>query len=190
MYSDPDILTETPSRTERQGIVLSEVLEVLGKRSFVPVIAIPSLVGMIPSAGSVLISAICGLIIGIAAFQLIMGCAFLHLPSSMAHRYSRSRFGHFIASAAVSVVDWLDEVANQKLVWIQGGFISLMPNVVLLIVALALPVLTWLGQPTLLICTSILIYCVSLLTRDGRYTVFSAITLSVASVPLVLQLAG
>ncbi len=190
MYSDPDILTEPTSGPKRQGIVLAEVLEVMGKRSFVPLIGLPALVGLIPGANSLLITLVCSLLIAVAAIQLIMGYPFLHLPRRIAYRYSRGRIAHFLTDATVSYVNWLDEVPSQKLVWIQGGFISILPNVMLLLTALALPLLVWMGVPTFLACTAILIYCISLLTRDGRYTIFAAIVLSIASVPAVLQLAG
>lgn len=193
MYSDSDILTEAPKAADqptRQIIILSEVLEVLGRRSFVPVLALPALLGLFPSVTSPILASICGLIIATVAFQMVMGLQFLSLPRFIAHRYSQSRFAHFITRGALELNEWLDETPARKIWWLLEGPFAVLPNVILLLAGLAIPALVIMGLPTFLVCTAILIYCISITLRDGRYVIFAGLVLSIASISPVLQLAG
>ena len=187
MYSDPDILSEKVPQTDGgQFIVLSEVLEVLGRRSFVPFIAIPAIFGAFPGNTSVVVAAVCGVIIALVAFQMLAGYQFLQLPGVLRQRYSETKLAQSVTSGVIETNNWLDRVLTQKMMWLQTRAFAILPNIILLLVGLSLPFLVRTGQPIYLICISILIYCVSIMIRDGRFLILSALVLSAASVQIVL----
>ena len=193
MSSDPNTIanhSHAKAANPDTQIVAYEVLEALGKRTFVPFLAIPALLGLTPLGGSTIFMVLCGLLMAWVGLQLLLGREFPLFPS----RLTYSRISGPLAQSFMTVLlnsnEWLDEVPNRRMGWVTSSAFAAIPNLCLFFVGLALPVLAVTGQPVFLLCIAVLIYSVSLLTRDGRYVPAAAIVLSIASVGPILQFAS
>ena len=191
MSSDLNLTAKQPQQgivNSDQPLIVYEILEALGKRTFVPFIAIPSILGLTPLGSSVVFMLIAGLIFMWVAVQLLIGRSFPSLPTSLAYRRLHSRLAHYFTFQLLTSKEWLDEVQMPKMAWLTSSAVAGLAHIALFCVGLALPILTHLGQSMFLTCIASLIYCISILTRDGRYVLAAACVLSIASISPVLQL--
>lgn len=190
MSSDPNTVANH-SRADVANsdtqIVFYEVLEALGKRAFVPFLAIPALLGLTPLGGSTVFMAITGALLAWAGVQLLLGRDFPHLPGGVTYSRISKPLAQSFMTLLLNLNEWLDEVPNRRMSWVTTSAFAALPNLCLVLVGLALPILALTGQPVFLLCIAVLIYSVSLLTRDGRYVPAAAIVLSIASVGPILQ---
>jgi hypothetical protein len=191
MSSDLNLTAKQPQQVivnDDQPLVLFEIFEALGKRAFVPFIAIPSVLGLTPLGSSVMFMAIVGIVFVWVGVQLLIGRAFPYLPSRLAYRRLHSRLAHYFTFQLLTSKEWLDEVPHPKMAWLTSSAVAGLAHVALICVGISLPILTYLGQSMFLTCIAALIYCVSILTRDGRYVLAAASVLSIASISPLLQL--
>lgn len=192
MSSNPDVITEqtVPSApSETRSFVLYDVLEALGKRSFVPFIAVPALLGLTPFGTSITFAAILGLVFAWVGVQLLIGRTFPALPSRIAYKRFDNRLAQYFTAWLLEAKLWLDEATVPRLSWLTTSVFASLPYLMLIVTGVALPILVMMDQSIFLVCISALIYCVALVTRDGRYILASASVLSIASIGPVLQLA-
>ena len=173
-----------------QPLVLYEIFEALGKRAFVPFIAIPSALGLTPLGSSVIFMGIVGMIFVWVGVQLLIGRSFPYLPSRFAYLRLHSRLAHYFTFQLLASKEWLDEIPNPKMAWLTSSAVAGLAHITLICVGALLPIFTFLGQSMFLTCIAALIYCVSILTRDGRYVLAAASVLSIASVSPLLQLSS
>lgn len=180
----------SPSTHSAEGAVtLFEIFELLGKRSFVPFIAVPALIGLTPLGQTMAFAALAGLVLITVGVQLLMGYAFPALPRKIAELRFSGRLAQYFTLQLFETKQWFDEVHIPRMSWLTTSVFAALPYLMLVVVGVALPILIAMGQPIMLICISALIYSVALLTRDGRYILASASVLSIASIGPVFQFA-
>lgn len=185
MSSNPNTLNEPAPHqmlVNEHTVLVYEMLEAMGKRSFVPVLALPALVGLTPLGDTLLFAVFAGLLFAIAGAQLLMGRSFVHLPRKIAFAPLQGNLAqHFIAHS-LDAMKWLDETPKVHLTWLTFSPFAALSYSALICVGIALPILGLLGFSTFMFFAAILIYSVSLVTHDGRYTLAAAFVLSFASI--------
>lgn len=193
MSSNPNIISEqanpTPN-TEGRALILFEILEAMERRSFVPFIAVPALIGLTPLGSTLVFAVLAGLLFVWVGGQLLIGHTFPVLPKKIAYTRFNSPIAHHFTMWLLEMKEWLEEIQVRRLSWLTTSVFATLPYFVLILVGLALPVLVATGQSTFLIYIAALIYCVALVNRDGRYILASASVISFASIGPLLAIAS
>lgn len=190
MSSNPNFFVNRTLPARERTVFAYEILEAMGKQSFIPVIAIPAILGLTQLGSSVFFAVPAGILLMIAGYQLLIGHEYVQLPNRFAYTKLRSTLAQHLTSKLLEMCARFDEASKPQLSWLASGAFAMLPYICLICVGIVLPVMALLGQSSFLTYIAILIYCVSLPTRDGRYILASASVLSISSIAPILQLAS
>lgn len=169
-----DVLAETirgNGEADDPNPTIADITSALGKRSFGIVLVLFGLPNLLPIPG---LPILCGVIIGVIAFQMLIGKESLALPAWLAgRRVSRRDLARVIERAEPSL-RWLERIMRPRLTVLTGSAAEQVLGFVLLILALALmaPIPFFGGIPPGI---AVILFGLALTERDGFFVIAGVI---------------
>jgi hypothetical protein len=151
--------------------MLGDIVALLGKRSFGIGLVLFGLPNLLPVPG---LPILCGVIVGVIAFQMMLGRQSLLLPGWLARRrVNRSNFQRILERAEPSL-RWFERIMRPRLLLLTGIRAQRVLGFVLLLLALALmsPIPFFGG---ILPGIAVTLFGLALAERDGVFVVAGAV---------------
>ncbi len=152
-----------------ESVTLRDIVETLGRRSFGPLLLVPSLLIVSPLSAIPIIPSILAGLIGLIAVQMLMGRDYAWLPAALLDRQlDTDRFRRAIAFLE-PLANHVDPYIRERLTWLARRPANLPP---LLLVCLA-TVLMPLGEVvpffTSLTAAALALFATGIMFRDGLF---------------------
>lgn len=157
---------------------LGEIVSLLGKRSFGIVLVLFGLPNLLPIPG---LPILCGVIVGVVAFQMMLGKESLVLPRWLtSRRINRSSLARVLERAEPSL-RWFEKTMRPRLLVLTGAIAQRLVGLVVLLLALALmsPILFFGG---ILPGIAITLFGLAMAERDGIFVIAGGIAAVLALV--------
>jgi hypothetical protein len=142
---------------------LSEIVALLGKRSFGIVLVLFGLPNLLPIPG---LPILCGVIVGVVAFQMLLGKESLVLPAWLGNRRVNRRDLTRVLERAEPSLRWFEKVMRPRFLFLTGALAQQALGFVILLLALALmsPIPFFGGIPPGI---AVILFGLAMAERDG-----------------------
>ena len=184
-----DIVDRMADTAQGERVTVGQTLEAFGRRSYLPLLIVPSLAVMSPLSGVPLMSSLCGVVIAIISAQMIFpGLGSLWIPDVVARRNVSGRRARAAIAKLWKVARWLDGRAHARLSWLIEPPGRTVLEVVCLLCGLAMPFLELIPFSSSIAGSAVLLISAGLLTRDGLFALAGLIVPSVFGILLAAGL--
>lgn len=155
---------------------LSEITALLGKRSFGIVLVLFGLPNLLPIPG---LPMLCGVIVGVVAFQMLLGKESLVLPGWLANRKVNRRDLQRVLEKAEPTLRWFERIMRPRMLFLTNALAQQVLGCVVLLLALALmaPIPFFGGIPPGIAVT---LFGLAMTERDGVFVVAGGIATVIA----------
>lgn len=150
---------------------LEEIVSLLGKRSFGIVLVLFGLPNLLPIPG---LPILCGIVIGVVAFQMLLGKESLVLPNWLGRRRVNRRDLSRVLEKAEPSLRWFERAMRPRLLFLTGATGQRVLGFVVLTLALALmsPIPFFGGIPPGIAVT---LFGLAMTERDGVFVIAGGI---------------
>lgn len=157
---------------------LGDIVSVLGKRSFGIVLVLFGLPNLLPIPG---LPMLCGVIVGVVAFQMLLGKESLVLPGWLANRKINRRDLARVLERAEPTLRWFERIMRPRFLFLTNARAQQILGFVVLLLAVALmaPIPFFGGIPPGIAVT---LFGLAMTERDGIFVVAGGIATVVALV--------
>lgn len=184
-----DIVDRMADSAQGKRVTVGEVLEAFGRRSYLPLLIVPSLAVMSPLSGVPLLSSFCGAIIVIIAAQMVFpGLGSLWIPGFIAGRTISGKRARAAIGKLGKVAHWMDDHARARLKWLIEPPGRTVLEVVCLLCGLAMPFLEFIPFSSSVAGGAVLLIAAGLLTRDGLFALAGLAVIPIFGTLLVIGL--
>lgn len=155
---------------------LGEIVSLLGKRSFGIVLVLFGLPNLLPIPG---LPILCGVIVGVVAFQMLLGKESMVLPRWLANRrINRGNLARVLERAEPGL-RWFEKMMRPRLLILTGSVAQRLLGFVLLLLALALlsPILFFGG---ILPGIAVALFGLAMAERDGIFVIVGGLAAALA----------
>ena len=174
------LLHSLDSDREGQQLTLGEVVQVIGKRGFGPLMLVLALIAILPTGAVPGVPTICGLSIALIAVQLALGKRAPWLPRRLRRlSIKRETFGR----VAQRVTPWtrrVDQLVRPRLVWLTEGVAVRVVGLICVGLALCMPPLELLPFAAALPAGGIVLLGLGLTGKDGLWVLLGLIPAVIA----------
>lgn len=155
---------------------LSEIIALLGKRSFGIVLVLFGLPNLLPIPG---LPMLCGVIVGVVAFQMLLGKESLVLPGWLANRKVNRRDLQRVLEKAEPTLRWFERIMRPRMLFLTNALAQQVLGFVVLLLALALmaPIPFFGGIPPGIAVT---LFGLAMTERDGVFVIAGGIATVIA----------
>lgn len=155
---------------------LAEIIALLGKRSFGIVLVLFGLPNLLPIPG---LPMLCGVIVGVVAFQMLLGKESLVLPGWLANRKVSRRDLQRVLEKAEPTLRWFERIMRPRMLFLTNALAQQVLGFVVLLLALALmaPIPFFGGIPPGIAVT---LFGLAMTERDGIFVIAGSIATLVA----------
>ena len=157
---------------------LADIVALLGKRSFGIVLVLFGLPNLLPIPG---LPMLCGVIIGVVAFQMALGMENVVLPRWLGRRRVNRADLRRVLQRATPSLRWFEKVMQPRLHFLTSGQAQRLLGLVLLVLALALmaPIPFFGGIPPGI---AVVLFGLAIAERDGVFVIAGLIGTVIALV--------
>lgn len=150
---------------------IAELTEALGKRSFGIVLVLFGLPNLLPVPG---LPMLCGVIIGVVAYQMLIGKESLALPAWLAQRRVSRRDLARVFEKSEPGLRWFERVMRPRMMDLTGARAEQVLGFVLLVLAVALmaPIPFFGGIPPGI---AVILFGLALAERDGLFVILGLV---------------
>lgn len=168
-----DVADRVRDVTQKDEVSVGDVLEALGPRSFVPLLLAPALLAATPLSGIPGVSVVCGLLIALISFEMLMSYDEAYLPKKLKRRSVDAQSLRKALEKARPVIDWVDRHTRQRLSGLFHRPLVFLPKVLCLLSGLAMPFLEFIPFSSSIVAIGVCFLSISLLTRDGLFFIIA-----------------
>lgn len=184
-----DIVDRMADTAQASRVTVGETLEAFGRRSYLPLLIVPSLTVMSPLSGVPLLSSLCGIVIAIIAAQMVFpGAGSLWIPGFIARRNVSGWRVRAAIGRIGKIANWIDDHARDRLNWLIDPPGRTVLEIVCLLCGLAMPFLEFIPFSSSVAGGAVLLIAAGLLTRDGLFALAGLAIIPVFGVLLVIGL--
>lgn len=150
---------------------LGDIVVLLGKRSFGIVLVLFGLPNLLPVPG---LPILCGVVVGVVAFQMMLGKESLILPAWLGERRVSRKNLQRVLERSEGTLRWFERVMRPRLLVLTGAGAQRVLGVLLLLLALALmsPIPFFGGIPPGI---AVILFGLALAERDGIFVLAGAV---------------
>lgn len=152
---------------DQDRVSVADLVNAVGHRSLLPLILVPALLAATPLSGIPGVSAVCGIIIALVSFQLLMSVQEVRLPGIVTRRSVKGKSLREALEKARPVIDWIDRHTRHRLTGLFHRPLIYLPRVLCLISGLVMPFLEIIPFSASTVAIGVVFLTLSLLTCDG-----------------------
>lgn len=183
-----DLLDRLEAAAHDDRTAIRDVLEALGRVSFVPVLMAPALAVTSPLSGIPLFSSFAGITIALVAVQLLVGRDHLWLPGWITRR-TVSTEG---LCSAIKWLDrparWIDRHTGRRLAALVAPPFDRLIYLLSALAGLAMPFLEILPFTSSILGAAVSLFALTLLVRDGLLALLGFVVLAAAGTAIFFLL--
>lgn len=169
------------------GITLRAIVDRLGRRSFGPMLLVPSLAIVSPASVVPTVPSLLGFVIGLIALQMMLNMERIWLPGFLLDKQlSKSRFSKTMAFMRPFVLR-IDPCINERMTWLCDKPGNLAALTICCVSALLMPFIEFVPFLTSFIAAAIALFALGILFRDGLLMLLGYIAIGGAGT-LVVQM--
>jgi hypothetical protein len=168
-----DVADRVHETTHSGKVSVGEVLDALGPRSFVPLLLAPALLAATPLSGIPGVSIICGLLIALISFEMLMSYDQAYIPGKLRKRTVDGESLRKALEKARPVIDWIDRHTRRRLSGLFHRPMVYIPKLICLFSGLAMPFLEFIPFSSSIVAIGVSFLAISLLTRDGLFFIIA-----------------
>lgn len=174
---------------ECDPVTVGDVLDAVGRRSYSPVLLISGLIMMTPIIGDIPgVPVLMGLIVIIAATQLILGRNHLWVPDLLARQAIASDKLNRVVSWLEPPCRFIDRWTRPRLEWVLGRVVIHAMAALSIVIAATTPLLELVPFSATIAGLAISAFALGLFARDGLIAMFSVVVSAVTLSLLFWQL--
>lgn len=175
-----DIVDRMADTAQGERVTVGETLEAFGRRSYLPLLIVPSLAVMSPLSGVPLMSSFCGVLIAVIAFQMLLpGIGSLRIPGMIARRNVSGRRARQAIGKLAKLAHWLDDRARIRLRWLIDPPGRTVLEFLCLLCGLAMPFLELIPFSSSIVGGAVLLMATGLLARDGLFALMGVLVIPI-----------
>ncbi len=152
---------------EQDRVSVGDLIEAVGHRSLLPLVLVPALLAATPLSGIPGLSAICGIIIALVSFQMLLSVQKVRLPGFIKRRSVKGKSLKEALEKSSPVIDWIDRHTRHRLTGLFHRPMIWVPRVLCLLSGLAMPFLEVIPFSASTVAIGVVCLTLSLLTCDG-----------------------
>lgn len=182
------LLDQIEAAGSHEGVTLRAIVDKLGRRSFGPMLLVPSLAIVSPASAVPTVPTLLGLVIGLIALQMILNMERIWLPAFLLDKQlSRSKFGKTM-SFLRPLVRRIDPFINERMTWLCDRPGNIGALAICCTAALIMPFIELVPFLTSFIAAAMALFAIGILFRDGLVVLLGYFSIAGAGM-LVLQTA-
>lgn len=152
------------SRAERVSV--ADLVSAIGPQSFLPMMLVPALLAATPLSGIPGVSAVCGIVIAVVAFQVLASRREVRLPGPILRKSVSGERLRAALERSRPVIDWIDRRTRKRLTILFHRPLVWLPALICLASGLAMPFLEVIPFSASTLAVGVFGLTLSLLTRD------------------------
>jgi hypothetical protein len=179
-----EVLERVESVIDAEDLTFGDLITAVGRASFVPVLIVPALAVVSPLSGIPLFSSLCGMLIAIVSFQMLIRRDHLWLPRWITSRSIAAGRVQSAMKYLQPAANWLDARTRRRLAaLVRPPFVSILQLCCLLCGAV-MPLLEIVPFTSTILGAAVTLFALAMLVKDGLLAVlaFGAIAGAVALV--------
>jgi hypothetical protein len=149
---------------------VGDVINVLGRKSYAPLLMVPGLALVSPLSGIPGFSSICGITIALVSLQMMAHRRVLWLPKWLRHRHLDKERGPKVIGWFRRPARWLDRVSRNRMALLTRRPLVVVPLSFCLLAGLIIPFLEMLPFTSSILGGVVAIIGAGLFARDGLIT--------------------
>ncbi|NOT43412.1 MAG: exopolysaccharide biosynthesis protein [Acidobacteria bacterium] len=169
VHSVEDVLDRICSAAEsRERTSIQDVLDLIGTRSFGPLVLLAGLVLMAPLVGDIPgVSTLTGLVVALTAGQFLVGRNHIWLPKWLLRRSAESASVEKAVSWLRPVARWLDRISRARMRWLTQGAGLFVIALACVIIATTTPLMEVVPFSAIVAGLALTSYGLALIASDG-----------------------
>ncbi|SDW67608.1 exopolysaccharide biosynthesis protein [Roseicitreum antarcticum] len=155
--------------SEQDTIKVQDVVSAIGTRSMIPFMLVPAFVAATPLSGIPGLSSVCGLMIALVAFRMLLNYDTMALPGWIEQKTVP---GYKLKSALEKsrpVVQWIDRHSHQRWARLFRRPVIWVPQTLCLMTGLLMPFLEIIPFTGSVAATAVCLLALSMMVRDGLF---------------------
>ena len=173
--------------TESETLTIGDLVSAFGPRGLAPLMMVPALLLVSPLSGIPFFSTVCGLLIALVALQLVLGARHLWLPGIILRRSIEGGRAHRAIPRLHKIAALIDRVAHRRLAFLLHPPLDRSPAALSGLAGLTVPFLELVPFSSTLLGTAVVLFSVSMITRDGLFLLAGLVVAAIAlSIPLTV----
>lgn len=170
------VIDRIDSASEKDRVSVADVVDAVGKRSLLPLLLVPAVIAATPLSGIPGLSAVCGLLIALISFELLLSFDSVLLPDALMRRSVEGQKMRKALDKTRPVIDWIDRRTRQDR--LSGLFhrpMIYIPEILCLMSGLVMPALEFIPFSASIVALGVAFLALSMLTRDGLFFIFALV---------------
>ncbi|RRQ24048.1 exopolysaccharide biosynthesis protein [Guyparkeria sp. SCN-R1] len=173
-------------REDGGSIRLGRVLDIVGRRSFGPMLLLAGLITVAPLIGDIPgVPTLIGIFVFLIALQLMLGRDYFWLPSFLLERQIRPQTLHKVVVWMMPTARFTDRFLRPRLMFLVNGGASYGVALLAMLVSLMMPLMEFIPFSANAAGLTLTLFGLALIARDGLIALF-AFALTGASVGVIV----
>lgn len=169
------------------AVTLGEVMRVIGRVSFAPLLIVPAIALVSPLSGIPFFSTIMGLVIFLVSIQMLLRRDHLWLPNWLLMLRARRTRVHTAFEKLHPFVSWLDRRTHTRLTALTHRPLVFIPQLICVLSGMCLPLLELVPFSSSMVGLAVTLLGIGLMARDGVFLIIAMIPYAVLA-GLVIRL--
>lgn len=184
-----DLLLMACDKDEDGRVSVAEAIEVIGNRSFGPLLLVPGLIGLSPIGAIPGVPGVMAIIVMFVAGQILVGRDHAWLPEALARRSIETARLRRVVNAIHPYARRVDDFLSPRFTGLTTGFFFYVLAALCLLVAVVTPVIELIPLAGIVPNAAIVAYGLAITAHDGLWALV-AFLFSAASIYLILMAFG
>jgi len=161
------------SSEQLENVSIGDILDVVGRRSFGPILLIVGLVTVAPLIGDIPgVPTVMGIIVFLVATQILVNRKKLWLPRAILNRSIKKDRLHRAINKLYKPAGYVDKLIKPRLQWITTGVMVYPAALVCLGISLAMPIMEFIPFSANFAGAALIAFGLSFTARDGIMALF------------------
>lgn len=177
----PSTLTEVlqkirKSSKESDNVSIEDILDIVGRRAFGPILLIAGLITLAPLVGDIPgVPTIMGIIVFLIAIQILLKKEMLWLPNAILNRSVKREKLHNAIKKLEKAAGFIDKALKPRLTYLTSGVMIYPAAIVCLCISLVMPVMEFIPFSANFAGAALTAFGLSFIARDGLMALFGYI---------------
>ena len=175
-----DIVDTIDDAVDDDGMSAEMLLNSFQNDALLPTLLVPALLVISPLSGIPLFSSLCGIAITLIAIQGVMGRSRPWIPQFLRKRCVPPDKTHSATQVLRPAAKWLDRMTRQRMQFLVHGVMRPVLYAICALAAAMIPFLELIPMSSSLVGGGVTLLGVSIMARDGIYTIAGLVILAIA----------
>lgn len=168
-HSLGDVVEQIRSITGEGHVSVDDLVQALGRRSHQTLLLIVALATATPLSGIPGLSAVCGLIIALISFEMLMSYSEVRLPRKLSKQTVKAKSVDKVLAKVEPFLRWLDRHTHNRMTGLFHRPLIYVPQIICLLSGLVMPFLEFIPFSSSVVASGVALLAFAMFTRDGLF---------------------